>query len=163
MGLKAPSHFGVHFHTKAGCKKTSQKRPPIRVFSGTPQILKKRSGPNFRGGWMGLGVTFPSRRVVSRPEGWFAVQTLKFGREITLLANGAIEIIRQSIWRLNQPPWARAWHPALIVDGKLTLIFQWLFSSLRYCMAAAMRAHCYTKPQFWYTVVSMWLHRAWII
>ena len=26
---KAPSHFGVHFHTKAGFKKTSQKRPPI--------------------------------------------------------------------------------------------------------------------------------------
>ena len=29
VGMKAPSHFGVHFHTKAGFKKTSQKRPPI--------------------------------------------------------------------------------------------------------------------------------------
>ena len=29
VGMKAPSHFGVHFHKKAGPKKTSQKRPPI--------------------------------------------------------------------------------------------------------------------------------------
>ena len=29
VGMKAPSHFGVHFHKKAGPKKTSQKRFPI--------------------------------------------------------------------------------------------------------------------------------------
>ena len=53
VGMKAPSHFGVHLHKKAGPKKTPQKRFPIIEFSGAPQILKKRSAPNFRGGLEG--------------------------------------------------------------------------------------------------------------
>ena len=37
--MKAPSHFGVHFHKKAGPKKTSQKTPIL----GTPFFVKMGS------------------------------------------------------------------------------------------------------------------------
>ena len=41
--MKAPSHFGVHFHKKAGPKKRPKKDPPFEHFLG-PQKTSK-SGP----------------------------------------------------------------------------------------------------------------------